>query len=369
VRILSTALLLSACWSDFETESIDQVAFQNTHLAPDQAVVTTYELKLQCPDGKNARFYTVHDASLEGPLPAAVVLHSSAFDYVRDPSTEAPLVGAHFADKYEDTHRLAQDWGIMKVWETLGMHPQVESTENNTGALPAALAKAGVAAFYPINCWGDLWHNTETRTNDLATEYFPRWGGTFASWMARLANEPDFAALQGVEFDFEIADAGLHLIGLGDGARGIISILKGDTPPELAGIFVDSPVDDLSYWADGEVFTDESIGLQRIFNYSTTAPDWNSWTLRALVNQGYADGAKVAMAYSETDPRVPYPEQSFKNMVVSINAHEEGLLLASASPSHVLSNQDPIMAQQVVNFLLDRVDEPEPEPEPEPEEN
>jgi hypothetical protein len=237
------------------------------------------------------------------------------------------------------------------------MYPQIESTENNTGALPAALVEAGVVAFYPINCWGDLWHNTEIRTNDQAAEFFPRWGGTFASWMSRLAQEPEFAALQGVEFDFEISDAGLHLIGLGDGARGIISILKGENVPTIAGIFVDSPVDDLSYWAEDSVFSEEATGLSRIFNYTDSPPDWNSWTLRALVNQGHADGAKVAMAYSETDPRVPYPEASFKNMIVSINAHAQGLLLASASPSHVLSNQDPVMARQVVNFLLGREDE------------
>jgi hypothetical protein len=365
VRILPLALCLSACWSDFEAKSIDQVAFQNTHWASDSAVVTTYELKLQCPDGENARFYTVHDASVEGPMTAAVVLHSSAFDYVREPAAEAPLVGPHFADKFEDTHRLAQDWGVMKVWETLGMHPQVESTETNTGALPAALAEAGVVAFYPINCWGDLWHNTEIRTNDQALEFFPRWGGTFASWMARLAQDPEFATLQGMDFDFEISDAGLHLIGLGDGARGITSILKGDYVPTIAGIFVDSPVDDLSYWAEDNAFAEEAAGLERIFNYTTAAPDWNSWTLKALVNQGHANGAKVAMAYSETDPRVPFPEVSFKNMIVSINAHEQGLLLTSSLPAHVLSNQDPAMARQVVNFLLGRTDDtPEEEPEP-----
>jgi hypothetical protein len=250
----------------------------------------------------------------------------------------------------------------MKVWETIGMHPRVESTETNTGALPAALADAGVVAFYPINCWGDLWHNTELRTNDLAAEYFPRWGGTFATWMSRLVQDPEFATLQGIEFDFEVSDSGLHLIGLGDGARGIISVLKGGYVPRIAGIFVDSPMDDLSYWAEGDSFGEEAIGLQRIFNYTTAAPDWNAWTLKALVNQGHADGAKVAMAYSETDPRVPYPEQSFNDMVVSINAHEQGLLLKSSEPAHVLSNKDPAMALQVVNFLLGRMDEPQPEP-------
>ena len=366
MRPVLIALCLSACWTDYDPVAVEQVPFQNQHVLSDQGLVTTYELKLQCPDGQNARFYTIHDPTAEGPLSAAVILHSSSFDYVLDPVATSPFVGAHFAAQYDGTHRLERDWGVMKVWETIGMHPQVESTENNSGALPAALLDAGVVSFYPINCWGDLWHNTESRTNALASEYFSRWGGTFATWMTRLIQDAEFAALQGIEFDFELNDDGLHIIGLGDGTRGIISILKGDFVPEIAGLFVDSPVDDLKYWAEDPSFQDEALGLQRIFNYTTTAPDWNAWTLKALVNQGYADGAKVGMAYSETDPRVPYPEQSFKNMVVSINAHEEGLLLESKNAAHVHTNSDYALATEVVNFLLGKESAPDPETTPDP---
>ena len=116
--------------------------FQNEHLSSDQAIVSTYELKLQCPDGENARFYTVHNTGFEGPQTVAIVLHSSAFDYVYNPVASEPLVGSHYAAKHEDVHRLEKDWGVMKVWETLGMHPQIETAETNTGALPAALADA-----------------------------------------------------------------------------------------------------------------------------------------------------------------------------------------------------------------------------------
>ncbi|MEC7241518.1 MAG: hypothetical protein VXW32_09785 [Myxococcota bacterium] len=363
MRVLPASLLLTACWTSFEPVEYEQVPFQNEHVLSEQGVVTTYQLNLLCPDGDKARFYTVHDPTFEGPLPIAVVLHSSAFDYVTDPVSLAPLAGAHYAARYEETHRLERDWGVMKVWETLGMHPQVETVETNSGTLPAALLDAGVAAFYPINCWGDLWHNSEVHTNDLAAEFFPRWGGTFAAWMARLVQDSDFAGLQGVEFPFEPDQQGIHLIGLGDGARGVVSILKSPDKPDLASIFVDSPVDDLSIWATDPAFEAEATGLHLIFSYSNQAPDWNAWTLKALINQGFADGARVGLAFSRADPRVPFPQDSFNNLIASVNNHEQGLVIESFDATHVQVNNDLDRSNQVVNFLLDRPAEPEPEPE------
>ena len=362
MRIVSVSIILSACWTSYQPIEFEQVPFQNEHVLSEQGIVTTYELNLQCPDGDNARFYTVHDPSIEGPVPIALVLHSSAFDYVHDPVSTSPLAGTHYAARHEETHRLERDWGVMKVWETLGMHPQVETVEQNTGTLPAALLDAGVAAFYPINCWGDLWHNTEEYTNDLASDFFPRWGGTFASWMARLVEDTDFATLQNISFDFEHQEGGIHLIGLGDGARGVVSILKASQSPTLASVFVDSPVDDLSLWADESTFEDEADGLKRIFNYTTTPPDWNAWTLKALINQGFADGARVGMAFSKADPRIPFPQESFNNLIASVNSHEEGLLIESMGAAHVQTNSDLVLANQVVDFLLDR--EPAPIEEP-----
>jgi hypothetical protein len=252
----------------------------------------------------------------------------------------------------------------MKVWETLGMHPQIESTETNTGALPVALLNGGIAAFYPINCWGDLWHNTESQPNDTALDLFPRSGGSFAAWMAQVIQNPEFAASEGLGFDFELSDGGLHLIGLGDGARGVVSLLKGDTPPSVAGILIDSPVDDLSFWAQDRAFSAEKAGLQRIFNYSSNAPDWNAWTLKALINQGYADGAKVGLAFSKADPRIPFPEKSLQNLIAAIDGHEEGLLLESTATAHVLLNSDLSAAESAVRFLLGQEEEPTPEISP-----
>ena len=365
MRVLLASLLLTACWTDLEPVEYEQIPFQNEHVLSEQGVVTTYQLNLLCPDGDKARFYTVHDPNVEGPVPVAIVLHSSAFDYVTDPVSLAPLAGAHYAARYEDTHRLQRDWGVMKAWETLGMHPPVETVEVNTGTLPAALLDAGVATFYPINCWGDLWHNSEDYTNDLAAEFFPRWGGTFATWMTRLVEDTEFASLQGVEFDFEMDQEGIHLIGLGDGARGVVSILKSTQKPELASVFVDSPVDDLSFWAEEPGFEAEATGLQRIFSYTDQAPDWNAWTLKALINQGFADGARVGLAFSKADPRVPFPEEAFDNLVASVNNHEEGLIIESLEATHVQVNNDLGRANEVVDFLLNRPVEPEPEPEPE----
>jgi len=353
-KFITAALAVTSlgCWSDYVPTEVDSVNFVNEHVRSENGIITTWELKLTCPDGENARFYTVHNSAIESPMPVALVLHSSAFDYIKNPVATDPLIGAHYAPSEEP--RLTQKWGIEKTWATLGMTPGVDSTEVNTGAIPAALVDEGVVAFYPINCWGDLWENNETIINDLAAEYFPRYGGTFAWWMIRLITEPDFAAAQGVEFDFEIDPSQLHLMGLGDGARGVINIVNQDNTPNIAGVFVDSPVDDLTVWATDPAFSDEALGLQRIYNYSPgNEPYWNNYTLKALINQNYLNGARIALVYSDSDPRVPYPQSNFANMVTAVEAHEEGLIVNTELPAHVHSNSNPVLAREVVSFLFE----------------
>jgi hypothetical protein len=351
---LSLALMTASmvgCWSDYVPTDVNSVTFTNEHVRSENGIVTTWELRLTCPDGENARFYTVHNDAIDGAMPVALVLHSSAFDYINNPIATDPLVGAHYAPSEEP--RLTQTWGIEKTWATLGMTAGVDSTEVNTGAIPAALVDEGVVGFYPINCWGDLWENNETIINDLATEYFPRYGGTFAWWMIRLITEPSFAEAQGVEFDFEIDPSQLHLIGLGDGARGVVNIVNNDNTPDIAGVLVDSPVDDLTVWATDPAFSDEATGLQRIYNYSPgNEPYWNNYTLKALINQNHLNGARIALVYSDNDPRVPYPQSNFANMITAVEAHEEGLIINTGLPAHVHSNGNADIAREVVEFLF-----------------
>jgi hypothetical protein len=171
--------------------------------------------------------------------------------------------------------------------------------------------------------------------------------------MIRLITEPSFAETQGVVFDFEMDPTQLHLLGLGDGARGVVNIVNHENTPNIAGVFVDSPVDDLTVWATDPAFADEALGLQRIYNYAPgDDPYWNNYTLKALINQNELNGARIALVYSDSDPRVPYPQTNFANMVTAVEAHEEGLVINTGLSAHVHSNSDADIAREVVDFLF-----------------
>ena len=91
-------LMLLACWSVGESEDyFATVPFTTPYAETQTGVVETVRTSLECPDGQNARFYVVHDQAANPDAPVAVVLHSSAFDYVITPDASEPLGGQHFA--------------------------------------------------------------------------------------------------------------------------------------------------------------------------------------------------------------------------------------------------------------------------------
>ena len=287
MRLLYTIpILLSGCWMEYEAPELAGVPYTNDYVDSDSALVLTFEPNppLACPDGKAARFYVVYDPAKTGTVetpessdsgeagdtgpggpvddtgtdsatesaPVAIVFHSSSFDYVVRPDIDDPLSGAHYRSGTDEYTRLHQGWGVAKVWETLGMHEAIEPTEVNLGTLPAALVNAGVVTLYPTNCWGDLWHNDlEGQPNDLATELgLQRYGFTYAQWMIRFLNDPDFAAGHKIDIGLDLDLDRLILVGLGDGARAIAEILQEDDSPTVHGVLLDSPIDDFSTWAD-----------------------------------------------------------------------------------------------------------------------
>ncbi len=356
--------LTTACWMQVEPIPFELVAFENDHAAAEGAVVETVEYDLACPDGEPARFYMVYDPSWTGPLATALVLHSSVFDYVLDPSPGSPPEGNHYASGLGEFTRLHRGWGIAKVWETLGMYPTVDATEVNNGALPATLMEKGVAAVYPANCWGDLWHNEgSVQPNDEEADLFARNGHAFAVRVARLLNDLDFRVTKGIELPFEPDLERLIVAGLGDATTGVVDLIQREDRPDFIGALFDAPVDDLSIWAEDSQFADRGKGLERIFSYNPAdpdpdyrdPPDWVDHSIEGLAKDGDLDDIRTAVLYSTLDPSVPYPDLHYTGMLVAVEDLEnQDLIWATdtGSASHVFSNSDREIARQSIEYLL-----------------
>ncbi len=331
------------------------VPFENPHVESDDAVVRRYETSLECPDGSPAPFFVVYREDKADVGPVAIVLHSGAFDYVMERSEAGPLEGPH----YHAESRLNPAFATAKVWETLGMQiVDIDPAENNEGTLPATLVNRGFLQIHPGNCWGDLWHNEQGaagHTND-PSDGFTRNGRTMAWWMVRLVTEPAFRQAQGIELPGNFNADELHLIGLGEGGRGVVELMmRGDELPAIRGALVDSAPDDLSaFTADPATFEDEIEGLERIFT-PDGIEDIHTFSLAASMDTvRWPDN--LAFLWSDGDTRLPMdavaptaellqqdPDGWLEGTVVDVwNTHEMG---------HVASNSDVKRAKAVVDFL------------------
>ena len=411
--------LLPGCWRDLEPTVTAGVPFDNPHVRTQSGVVLTFEPTpaLPCPDGEPARFYVVYNESKtqtteptqesdsgsdsadtgEAPLadtaspgeeeeeeteesapaepsqepsPVALILHSSAFDYALDPTPDAPIGGEHFRPGIDGKTRMSRDWSIQKVWATLGLGDSVDSTEVNEGALPAALVDEGIVGILPANCWGDLWHNDpETAPNDLVADLgVNRTGHTFAWWMVRILNDLEFALSHNAEINLNIDPSELYLVGLGDGARGVVDLLKRDDMPAVRGVLLDAPIADLEHWSKAD-FPGEYAGLKRIYNFDEEdserqVPNWWTHSIRSLVSAGALTGVHTALLYSDADPRVPYPDSHYAPLIASLSSQSTTWIENVGESSHVFSNANPDRAQKVVEFLRTGLLEPEPTEEP-----
>ncbi len=355
-------LLLTACWVQSEDIPFELVTFENTHSDGESGyVVETFEYDLACPDGENARFYTVHDPDAVGPVATALVLHSSVFDYVLAPRPGTPPEGNHYAAGLGDNTRLHQGWGIAKVWETLGMYPTIDANEVNTGSLPSVLVDKDITGVYPINCWGDLWHNeSSVQPNDEAGDLFSRNGHAFAVRVARLISDAEFRSVKGIELGFEPDLNRVMMMGLGDGTTGLVDLLRREDTPHAFGVLFDAPVDDLSIWAEDSQFSDRAQGLERIFNYDPTdpdedrriPPDWIDHSIQGLVLDGVLDGRRTAVLYSDADPFVPFPNTHYDGLLAAVG--DDSLIWASNTQrsEHVFTNSDSDLARKSIEFLL-----------------
>lgn len=366
--------LLSGCWQFPVEVEFDEVAFQSDVTAVTTGVVRSYSYPIACPDGTDARFYIVHDAAATSLSPVAIVTHSSAFDYVINPNSDNPLAGTHFAGRSPDgISRLEWSWGVQKVWETLGMHPRIDPAEVNNGTLATALLEAGFVAIYPINCWGDLWFNESgTFNNDTSVEYFERNGGALAWRMLTMTQNDALAEDLGVSWDeIPIDPNRIYLIGLGDGARGPIHLMRrltnddeGRSVPYSAirGILLDSPVDDLEGWGADSDGVQE--GLIRVFYDPTVTEDplLRQLSLRRVINENPKDAngygirkTPVAIVYSNSDPKVPADNlDALINVMTEKDggASEKYCIYNTKQAAHVFTNSDIVLARDFVDYLL-----------------
>ena len=408
--------LLAGCWRSPSTSELGAVPFRHPDLATQSGAILSYEPQpaLLCPDGQPARFYVVYNSSkteeteaivVEDPVddsgndsggdsggdtdtppppnpdthssdtgtpdtgdgepvgpagsPVAIVLHSSAFDYVVAPDPADPLGGEHYRAGVGPVTRLHRDWGIKKVWETLGQGDTVEPTEDNTGSLPAAMIDAGMVGIFPINCWGDLWHNgVEGSPNDLAADLgVIRNGHTFAWWMVRFLQDLDFAVSHNSQVALNLDLEQLYLVGLGDGARGVADLLRREDMPPVAGVLLDAPVEDLTSWATLDSFAAERVGLQRLYNFDGEDPErpeptWSQNSLHQLASTGGFQGMRTAVLYSDADPRIPLPENHYDSLVQAMLTVEGAWVQNTGESAHVFSNADFSRSTELVNYLL-----------------
>ena len=359
---LALIALSTGCWKlDDTIISYDVVPLENQHVVSENLVVQTFEPSppLECPDGEPATFYAIYDSSITTPVPVAIVFHSGAFDYVKNPAQDDYLAGTHYASD----DRLSSAWAQTRVFSMLGMWGEtVDPSENHTGALITALAQQEIMVLMPANCWGDLWHNHSggRQENDYSTERFYRDGLALASWMYRIATDESFATGHDVGLPLQVDEDHVTLVGLGDGGRAVTELLwlltdvsYYDAPIEA--VMVDSVPDDLSwYYEQPSQFADYISGLQRIFD--DRVDDIADHSLEAYLASDTHPEPRTMLVWSSYDPVVP--NGAIEGLVATVEARADVDPSAAAveeigASAHVFSNKDMPLAYDVVDFLFE----------------
>jgi len=354
--------LLTGCWKlDDTIISYDVVPLDNLHVVNEHLVVQTFEPSppLECPDGEAATFYAVYDSTITTPVPAAIVFHSGAFDYVKNPAQDNYLAGTHFAP--ED--RLNRPWAQTRVFSMLGMWGEtIDPSESHTGALVTALAQDGVMVLLPANCWGDLWHNHSggRQENDYTTERFYRDGLALASWMYRVATDESFATGHNVGLPLQIDTDHIALAGLGDGGRAVSELLwlltdVSYADVQIESVILDSTPDDMGwYYEQPSQFADTITGLERIFD--DQVEDISTYSMESYLSAGLTHNPRTMVVWSSYDPVVPGGAIEGLVDLVEAQAVIDGdsfVVEEVGASAHVFTNKDLPLAFDVVQFLFD----------------
>lgn len=345
-------MLAAGCWKATYAEiPPDVLRFEPPVEAPRDWLLAPFEVGLECPDGANTRFHVLYpeSATPDGePMPAAVLYHSGAFDFVYAPKHGDPLSGTHFASP----SRLGSEFAVRQVFATLGMYPDLYDVDRNDGLLAAALAEAGVAVMLPANCWGDLWGNeTGGPDNDFPQDLFDRQGRAAAEWALRFLVDPLFASAFDLELPIAVDPTQVYALGLGEGGRAVAEVLSIDNDEdgvpdyELAGALVDSPPDDLRvFFDDAGLYGSTVEGLLRVF------PDGPDATASGSM---WAAPLPERVAYVYPGVETLYPDAVHDAGAAAVAA-AGGWVYESPTPGHGVLNggDDTGLARAAVQYLL-----------------
>ena len=368
--------LLTGCWNLEVPAEVDAVVpFVPDVGAPEGWRVDGFDMELRCPDGNPGRFYLVYpEDKAAAPdqqrelLPLAIVFHSGSFDFVGDPKANDPTSGRSYQQTLSEEKRITWEWAVNRVFATLGMYPNDDGVEYNTGALPAALAEKGIAMMLPINCWGDWWHNrSSVEQNNFESDFFLRDGRTAAEF-AYLHATTAFPPGNPLELPIGIDANRVYLIGLGEGGRAVSELISlretiGDTLGGFlyrpAAIVLDSPIDDLRpyYDNDSEAFQIIRSGLNRIF------PAGRSFVMRgslAFTQIGNVP-ARSALMMSTSISRIPSGANDAAIQRLRDRNSPDVWIYNSVTPQHVLSNADVNLSKSIADYLIDGIGAVDPQ--------
>jgi hypothetical protein len=342
------AVLAGGCFKpmdDLPALDFTEMPYAHPLIESDQAVLRAYELEdLSCPDGEPARIYAAYDTSFTGAVPAVLMLHSGAFDYIIEPDELDPLGGVH----YRAESRLERSWALSKVWETVGMNPRaVDPVEQSQGALPATLVSRGAVVVLPANCWGDLWHGDQ---ETAAGEDFERSGLSLARLTYAALRDGGVAGSIGLEIPVQIDTSSVHLVGLGSGARGIaeLALDPANDVVSTASLVVDSPPDLLSaYQVDAITFEDELAGFATIYGEDALEQIDDLSLARAMVD-GLTPPA-TGVIWSDLD--VGLPVDAARTTAAQTSA--PGFSLNTGVEGTIFTNADEELAGRVVDWMVD----------------
>lgn len=343
-------LPLAGCWKDELAELPPGIlAFEPEAGPPPEGwVIEPLPVDLDCPDDTQANFYLLYPEAMAGtgvPMPVATLYHSGSFDFVFAPDPVDPLAGTHYAEP----PRLGSEWANRQVFATLGMYPDMDA-EVHDGALPLALAEAGVAVLLPTNCWGDLWHNAPGVVDgDFSSDFFFRSGRAAADWGHRFVVDPAFAELLGFTMPITADPDRTYLIGLGEGGRAVAEVLnltnaRGEPQFSPTGVLLDSPLDDLRFvYDDPTSYGNLTVGLDRI--HQDGVEGVASGSFHAVTNLP----DRVGYVYSPTDPSVPV-----ETFTASVGRLRNVWVQSYDEPRHVLLNSTSQLgaARNAVDYLV-----------------
>lgn len=357
-------LATSGCWKlDAADLSAERVDYTSEADAPEDWTVESVTINLlRCPDNEPAKFYLVYPKEAdrrqhpEAPaMPLALVFHSGSFDYIYPQAVRPadPLAGESFSGE----KRITSDWAFQRVFTTLGMYPDEDPIEEHTGALPAAIARRGIAMMLPANCWGDWWHNrVGVAENSFASDGFFRNGRAMAefSWQYALGTRPDGRA---ADLPIGIDTTQLYMVGLGEGARAIgelsHNVFANPEAPRPVGIVLDSLADDLRPYYKNELYADTKTGLDHIFPLGETSVRSGQfgWVPIRYFPQN------TAYLFSHGDTRIPadahikYVDYLRPNILAQ-RPEVDNWVYEDVVNQHVLLNNNPALAEATVSFMI-----------------